>query len=85
MVQEVADYELLETIGSGTFGKVKLGRHIPTGELVAIKILHKNKITSEADKVRVDREISILRKVRHPNIIQLLEIIETPSHYFIVA
>lgn len=64
---------------------MKLGRHQPTGELVAIKILHKNRILTESDKIRVDREIAILRKVRHPNIIQLLEIIETPGHMFIVT
>ena len=85
MSQIIADYELLDTIGKGTFGKVKLGKHVLTGELVAIKILHKNRILLEADKIRVDREISILRKVRHPNIIQLLEIIETPGHLFIIT
>jgi 5'-AMP-activated protein kinase catalytic alpha subunit len=62
-----------------------LGKHVLTGELVAIKILHKNRILLEADKIRVDREIAILRKVRHPNIIQLLEIIETPGHLFIIT
>jgi len=30
---------LEKTLGKGTFGKVKLGTHIPTGEKVAIKIL----------------------------------------------
>jgi 5'-AMP-activated protein kinase catalytic alpha subunit len=34
----------LKTIGEGTFGKVKLGIHIPTNEQVAIKILDKKKI-----------------------------------------
>jgi 5'-AMP-activated protein kinase catalytic alpha subunit len=44
-------------IGEGTFGKVKLGTHILTGEKVAVKILEKDKITEEADVERVSREI----------------------------
>jgi len=44
---------------------------------VAIKILEKRKIKDVNDVERVTREIHILRIVRHPNIIQLYEIIET--------
>lgn len=58
--------------------------HIPTGEKVAIKILEKDKIVDVADVERVSREIHILKLIRHPNIIQLYEIIETPKHLFLV-
>jgi 5'-AMP-activated protein kinase catalytic alpha subunit len=58
-----------KAIGEGTFGKVKLGTHILTGEKVAVKILEKEKITEEADVERVSREIHILKMIRHPNII----------------
>ncbi len=64
-----------KTLGKGTFGKVKLGIHIPSGEKVAIKILEKDKIIDVADVERVAREIHILKLIRHPNIIQLYEII----------
>lgn len=37
-----------------------------------------------ADVERVAREIHILKLIRHPNIIQLYEIIETPKHLFLV-
>ena len=46
---------------------------------MAVKILEKCKITGEADVQRVTREIDILKLIRHPNIIQLFEIIETPK------
>ena len=55
-----------KSIGEGTFGKVKLGTHIPTGEKVAVKILEKSKISDVADVERVAREIHILKIVRHP-------------------
>lgn len=71
-------------MGKGTFGKVKLGIHAVSGEKVAIKILEKEKIVDVADVERVSREIHILKLIRHPNIIQLYEIIETPKHLFLV-
>ena len=74
-----------KVIGEGTFGKVRLGTHSLTGEKVAIKVLEKNRITDLADVERVVREIHILKLIRHPNIIQLYEIIETPKQlYFIM-
>ena len=73
-----------KTLGEGTFGKVKLATHILTGEKVAIKILEKERIVEVADVERVSREIHILKLVRHPHVIQLYEIIETPRQIFLV-
>lgn len=61
-----------------------LATHTPTGELVAIKILEKSKMLSEADVTRVTREINILKQVKHPNIAQLYQIIETPNKICLV-
>ena len=61
-------------MGQGTFGKVRIGTHTITNEQVAIKILEKDKIKDKADVERVTREINILKKVRHPNVIQLYEV-----------
>ena len=41
---------------------------------VAIKILEKEKIKDHADLERINREITILKKVRHPNVVQLYEV-----------
>lgn len=62
------------SLGQGTFGKVRLGTHLITGEKVAIKILEKDKIKDQSDVERVTREIHILKIVRHPNVIQLYEV-----------
>jgi 5'-AMP-activated protein kinase catalytic alpha subunit len=45
-----------------------------TGEKVAVKILEKDKIKDKKDVERITREIKILKKVRHPNVIQLYEV-----------
>lgn len=75
----IGNYFIEKSIGEGTFGKVKLGTHTLTGQKVAIKILEKDRITDVSDVERVAREIHILKMIRHPNIIQLYEIIETPK------
>ena len=46
-----------------------------TNEKVAIKILEKSRIIDVADFERVSREIHILKLMKHPNIIQLYEVI----------
>ncbi|KAL4463017.1 hypothetical protein ABPG72_022224 [Tetrahymena utriculariae] len=81
----IGNYYVGKTIGRGTFGKVKMGLHTYTMENVAIKILDKDKIVDESDKIRVAREIQILRKIRHPNIIQLYEIIESQTQLFLIT
>jgi len=44
MTTKIKNYTLLKTIGEGTFGKVKLGLHSQSNELVAVKILDKSRI-----------------------------------------
>lgn len=73
-----------KTVGEGTFGKVKLAVHIPTGEKVAVKILEKSRIKDQADVRRVNREIKILKKAKNPNIIQLYEVIDTSSVIYLI-
>ena len=58
-----------KSLGKGTFGKVKMGTHTLTEEKVAIKILEKSRIKDKKDIERISREIKILKKVRHPNVI----------------
>ena len=60
----LGDYIIKETIGKGTFSKVKLGINKLTGEKVAIKILDKSKILEKEDLERIIREMSILSKIQ---------------------
>lgn len=45
---------------------------------MAVKVLEKEKINDQKDVERITREIKILKKVRHPNVIQLYEVISVP-------
>lgn len=77
-------YVILKNLGEGSFGKVKEALHVLTQEKIAVKVLEKDRITSDDDKLRVRREIEILKTVRHPNIVQLYEVIETEKYHFMV-
>jgi len=82
--KNLGHYILGKTIGEGTFGKVKLGRHILTGERVAVKVLEKERIQEVADIERVAREVQLLKLIRHPHVVQLYEIIETKGQLYLI-
>ena len=79
----LSDYSIKETIGKGTFSIVKLGVNKKTGEKVAIKILKKKKIIHKEDAERIEREISILKKLNHINVIKIYKINEDLEKYYI--
>lgn len=78
---KVGEYEILETLGEGAYSKVKQVRHIPTGNMFVAKIIPK---TSKQVQKDVRIEISILRRLHHRNIVQLVEILESPNNYYII-
>jgi serine/threonine protein kinase len=83
--QIVGSYILGQTIGEGAFAKVKLATHQITNEKVAIKILDKESLQEDEDDfIRVKREIAILKKLRHRNITQLFELMESERKIYLI-
>lgn len=82
-ISGVGNYTFLRTIGHGQFGKVKLAVHNKTKTKVAIKVIKKGGIDEGASKF-ILREIQIMKRLRHPNIIQLYEVIDTEARLFLV-
>ncbi|ORY39397.1 5'-AMP-activated protein kinase catalytic subunit alpha-2-like protein [Rhizoclosmatium globosum] len=81
---KIGNYTLLETLGVGSFGKVKLAIHSQTGHKVALKIVNRRKIANMDMVARVKREIQYMRQLRHPHIIKLYEVITTPTDIILV-
>ncbi|KAI2664581.1 MAP/microtubule affinity-regulating kinase 4 [Labeo rohita] len=79
----IGNYRLLKTIGKGNFAKVKLARHILTGKEVAIKIIDKTQLNPTSLQ-KLFREVRIMKTLRHPNIVQLFEVIETEKTLYLV-
>ena len=58
-------------LGRGAFGKVNLALHKMTNELVAVKSMNKTMLEKERSKRKVLQEITILKRIRHPHIVNL--------------
>ncbi|XP_026854318.1 5'-AMP-activated protein kinase catalytic subunit alpha-1 [Electrophorus electricus] len=81
---KIGHYILGDTLGVGTFGKVKVGQHELTKHQVAVKILNRQKIRSLDVVGKIRREIQNLKLFRHPHIIKLYQVICTPTDIFMV-
>lgn len=76
-------YEKLEKIGEGTYGLVYKARDKQTQNLVALKKIRLESEDEGTPSTAV-REISILKQLQHPNIVQLLDVIHTETSLTLV-
>lgn len=81
----IGDYKLGKTLGVGSFSRVKIAEHEPTGKKVAVKILNRHKIREQGMEEKLKREIKILKLCMHPHIIRLYEVIETATDVYVVT
>ncbi|XP_059641472.1 cyclin-dependent kinase C-1-like isoform X2 [Cornus florida] len=72
--RSVDNFEKLEQIGEGTYGQVYMAREIKTGEIVALKKIRMDN-EKEGFPITAIREIKILKKLQHENVIKLKEIV----------
>ena len=75
-------YEMLDSLGEGQFGQVKLGIKRSTNEKVAIKIITKSKLKNQVELLK--SEIDIMKVCKHPNIVQFIDHFENSEYIFIV-
>ena len=80
----IGDYIVKNTIGKGTFSRVKLGINRYTGEKVAIKILDKLKIVECEDLERIIREMKMLSELDNEHVIKVYQIYEDDNNYLII-
>jgi len=76
-------YEVGEELGRGAFSVVKAGTNRKTRDRVAIKIIDRHDVGKDYEK-NLRMEMDILRRVDHPNIIALLEMIEAGNKLYFV-
>ncbi|KAJ6855991.1 hypothetical protein NC651_040570 [Populus alba x Populus x berolinensis] len=89
-IEQVSDnalfgkYEVGKLLGCGAFAKVYHARHVQTGKSVAIKIINKKKISSPSLIANIKREISVMRKLNHPYIVKLIEVLASKTRIYCV-
>ena len=80
---KISDFEQLVTLGTGGYGKVNLYRHKITGAEYAIKLIDKTKFENKLQKDLFSREVEMMYKIKHPNIVRLYTHFEDESNCYI--
>jgi len=80
-------YTLGKELGRGGFAIVYEGRKKDTGQVTAVKVINKRATTNQEgapDLAALNREIEVMGKLKHPNIIELIDVFDTPNELYIV-
>jgi BR serine/threonine kinase len=81
----VGSYIIDKTLGIGATGKVKLARHSKNGEKVGIKIIKKDLFYDKPTlRIKIQREISVMKLMFHPHIIKIFEVLEDSKYLFLI-
>eukprot|EP00484_Ammonia_sp_Unknown_P005919 CAMPEP_0197072082 /NCGR_PEP_ID=MMETSP1384-20130603/209917_1 /TAXON_ID=29189 /ORGANISM="Ammonia sp." /LENGTH=342 /DNA_ID=CAMNT_0042510895 /DNA_START=119 /DNA_END=1147 /DNA_ORIENTATION=- len=76
-------YYLGKELGSGSFASVRTCHRKSDGEAFAVKIMNKNFLTDK-ELLNLQQEIEILTRLKHPNIISLIDVFDDGKHVFLV-
>lgn len=63
---------------------VWIGLHKPSGRKIAMKIYKKYKLVEINWRKSVRREIKLMQKIKHPNIVEMMEAVDTPKYVFLI-
>lgn len=80
----ISNYEIGKEIGSGAFGTVNIAEDRKTGEKVAVKCISKSRIQKSNMGPQVKKEITTMKKLNHPNIVRIQEVLMSNSHLYLV-
>mgnify|MGYP001570406544 CR=1 FL=1 len=84
MGKRIGKYEVGKTIGSGNFSKVKQAIDTETGQSWALKIIDKEQLQKDHMEEQLKREIALMKQLKHENIVQLREVMQTQHHIYLV-
>lgn len=69
--ERVGDHRIMGTIASGGFGTVYRAEHVNLGTPAALKVLHPELSSTPSAVLRFHREVEVIRRIRHPNVIEI--------------
>ena len=78
-------YKILEKIGSGSFGKVYRVNHIHSNQFRAMKVISKETLQYQDDDKKFLKEIEVLSKIDHPNILKVFEYYQDNKSYYVIT
>lgn len=80
----IGEYETTKTLGTGAFGTVRLAKKKNSEVMYAIKSISKQSILRSQMGSQVKKEISIMKSLDHPNIVQVVEVLMSTEYLYIV-
>ncbi|RLN56190.1 hypothetical protein BBJ29_007730 [Phytophthora kernoviae] len=80
----INNYIILEQLGAGGYAEVKLCKEKLSGKLFAMKfisrdVMKKDKVGKQSKLDDIKREIAIMKKLNHPNVLRLYEVMDDPK------
>jgi protein kinase A len=81
---ELRDFELKETLGTGTFGRVRLARHKTLDKYFALKALKKREVIRMKQVDHIMQEAAILSEIHHPFVVNMLRGFQDEQRLYIL-
>ena len=81
----ISDFNIIKEIGTGAYGKVYLASHKKTKVKYAIKAIDKLNIENKQEKTCFNREVEIMYKLAHPNIVKLYAHFEDSKYCYLLT
>lgn len=78
-------YRIGSKIGDGAFGSVRRVTHRQSGEVRAVKTIHKKSLRTEEEKRTFFNEVGVLKNLDHPNILKLYEFYQDTRNYYLIT
>ena len=78
-------YRIGKKLGEGAFGSVRKITHRTTGEIRAVKTIHKKNLRSDEERETFFNEVSVLRAIDHPNVLKLYEFYQDEKNYYLIT
>lgn len=83
-IEQIRDYRLLSRIGIGGMGEIYRAEHMRLGKLVALKLMRQERLFDPAAVARFEREIKVIGRLDHPNIVRAFDAGEEGGYQFLV-
>ena len=83
-MKTICGFRLGKTLGEGSFSKVKIATEMATGKEYAIKIVKRNCVNEPGIETQIEKEVSILHTINHPNVVRLHHVFRSKAKFYLV-